>query len=73
MAYSKQDDKFIITMEQTDGKKMVTELSWEAGMDDVLEAFYGMCVGLTWAPVTVLEAMKDFADERLDNGTVVED
>lgn len=73
MMHNTQNDKFIITMEQTDGKKMVTELSWEAGMDDILEAFYGMCIGLTWAPSIVLEAMKDFVDERLDESVVIKD
>lgn len=68
-----KDEKFIITMEQTDGKKMITELSWDAGMDDILEAVYGMCIGLTFHPSTVLEVMKDFADERLRTETIDED
>lgn len=68
-----KDEKFIITMEQTDGKKMITELSWEAGMDDILEAVYGMCIGLTFHPNTVLGAMKDFVDERLEVSTMADD
>lgn len=34
-------------------------------MDDLLDAFVGMCVAHTWLPVTVYETMKDFAENNL--------
>ncbi|MBP5724826.1 MAG: hypothetical protein J6X18_14785 [Bacteroidales bacterium] len=45
-------------------------ISWEspytdASMEDLLYAFYGLCVGATWLPKTVLENMRDFAEEHL--------
>ena len=45
-------------------------ISWEspysdASMEDLLNAFYGLCVGATWLPKTVLEAMQYFAEEHL--------
>lgn len=33
-------------------------------MEDILNALYGMLVGKTWTPATVIKAMKDFADEN---------
>ena len=45
-------------------------MSWESpyndvSMDNLLYAFYGLCVAATWNPRTVLEGMRDFVDERL--------
>ncbi|MBP5723275.1 MAG: hypothetical protein J6X18_06855 [Bacteroidales bacterium] len=45
-------------------------ISWEtpysdASMEDLLYAFYGLCVSATWLPKTVLEAMQTFAEEHL--------
>ena len=36
-----------------------------ASMEDLLYAFYGLCVAATWLPKTVLENMQDFAEEHL--------
>lgn len=48
------------------------KFTWETdhsdiNIDDLLEAFYGLCVGVTFAPEAVLQGMKDFAEERLDS------
>ena len=37
----------------------------DASMEDLLYAFYGLCVAATWLPKTVLENMRDFAEEHL--------
>ena len=44
--------------------------SWETphndtNMEDMLNAFYGLCIAHTWPVSTVLHAMKDFAEEHL--------
>lgn len=47
------------------------KIQWEsphsdASMEDLLYAFYGLCVAATWSPKTILENMRDFAEERLE-------
>ena len=39
--------------------------NWDAGADEIIEAFYSMMVGLTFPETTVLRAMKEFAEEKL--------
>lgn len=41
-------------------------LAWNAGMDDFLDAFYGLCVSATFMPKTILIHMKEFAEEKLE-------
>lgn len=56
------------------GKMFSWETStWDCDMDDFLEAFYGMMIGLTYHPETVLRGMKEFADERLGYLGPIED
>ena len=40
--------------------------NWDAGADEIIEAFYSMMVGLTFPETTVLRAMKEFAEDRLE-------
>ena len=35
-------------------------------MEEFLDAFYGLMVGLTFSPKTIVTAMKDFVEERSD-------
>ena len=58
-------EKTVLTLEHAD-RKVSTELSWDASMEDLLDAFYGACVATTWHPTTILEGMKAFAEEHLD-------
>ena len=61
--------------EENDKTKLTLEsygkvISWEtpyndASIEDLLYAFYGLCVSATWLPKTVLEAMQTFAEEHL--------
>lgn len=46
-------------------------IQWETphsdtSMEDLLYAFYGLCVAASWNPMTVLKKMRDFVDERID-------
>lgn len=54
-----------ITIE-SNGDKHSSELNWDAGIDEVIQSFYGLCVTATWMPTTILENMKSFAEEHLD-------
>ena len=45
-------------------QKTTVELPWDAGMEDLLDAFYGMCVCATYSPSTVLQGMAEFLEEK---------
>ena len=57
------------------GTKLVYEtddckMSWEStyqdeAIENIVSGFYALCIGQTWSPITVLEAMKRFAEDRL--------
>lgn len=43
--------------------------SWETphndvDIDDIINAFYGILIGATWQPVTIVEAFKDFVNDH---------
>ena len=50
----------------------IVKMTWESGAPDtpineVLEGIFGCLVGLTWSPNVILNAMKDFVEEKLPN------
>lgn len=59
----------------TKGVKIVFETersvaTWEspyfdAPLEDILERFYGCCIAHGWQPITILEGLKEFAEDRL--------
>ena len=55
----------VLTLEIND-QKITIEMPWDVPIDDMITAFYGACVTATWQPVTILEHMKRFAEEKLD-------
>ena len=59
------NEKTILTIEQNN-MKFTYEMPWNAGMDDFLDAFYGLCVSATFMPKTILIHMKEFAEEKLE-------
>jgi hypothetical protein len=38
----------------------------DCDMNEMLYAFYGLLTAATWSPITILQEMKQFADERLE-------
>lgn len=54
-----------ITLESHD-KKHSSELNWDAGLDDILDAFYGLCIAATFHPESILNVMKDWVEEKMD-------
>ena len=60
-----ENEKTILTMESND-MKFISEMPWDVGMDDILDAFYGLCISATFTPKTILTHMKEFAEEKLE-------
>lgn len=60
-----ENEKTILTIEHNN-MKFISEMPWDAGMDDMLDVFYGLCVSATFAPKTILSHMKEFAEEKLE-------
>ena len=52
-----------ITLE-AHGHKHSSELNWDAGLDDILDAFYGLCIAATFHPETILSYMQEWLDEK---------
>lgn len=61
-----ENNKTVISLEH-DGCKHTSELPWDANLNDLLNAFFGLCVSATFYPNSILECMKEFAEERLAN------
>ena len=38
----------------------------DCDMEEMLYAFYGLLTAATWSPITILQEMKQFTDERLE-------
>lgn len=53
-----------ITIE-TENQRTQHELPWDADMELLIENFYATCIGLTYNPITVLQAMQTFAEDNL--------
>lgn len=58
------NDHTILTL-ANDSKTVTTKMSWDCSMEELIDAFYGACVALTWNPVTILDTMKDYAQQQL--------
>ncbi len=60
-----ENNKTILTFE-SNGKKITYEMSVYANMEDLLDAFFSGCIGLTYMPDTILKNMKLYADSKLE-------
>lgn len=54
-----------LTLEIND-QKISVEMPWDVPIGDMLSTFYGMCITATWQPISILENMKEFAEEKLE-------
>ena len=52
-----ENNKTILTFE-SNGKKITYEMGEYANMEDLLDAFFSGCIGLTYMPDTILKNMK---------------
>jgi hypothetical protein len=46
------------------GTKITFELPWDAGMQDLLDAFYTMCIGISFCPSVIVDGMKEFVESK---------
>lgn len=63
-----KEEKLIFTLEskgQGVDCKTTTELFNDFTIQDLLYAFYGSCITMTYSPQSILEEMQIFASERL--------
>ena len=67
MAERKDEVRTRITIEAWD-KRYIAESPWSDGLDleKLLDLVYGISISATYAPETVLNVMKEYAEERLE-------
>lgn len=46
------------------GKVINTELPWDASLEDLIDAFYGSLVTVTFQPESVMQAMYEYSKEH---------
>ena len=51
---------------ESNGNKYTAEHNWDVGIEELVNSFYTLCVGATFMPITILEAMRDFSEEHLE-------
>ena len=56
----------IILSLKTDNQVINIELPWDAGMEELCQAFYTACIGISWDPINVVRGMRNFADTLID-------
>ena len=61
-----EDKNTILTILNSDGNKFSVELSWDVGIDELLNSFYGMLVASTYHPQAILRGMKEFVEDHED-------
>ena len=49
---------------KTSNAVITQELHWDAGADQLIQAFYTAMVGMTFVPKGILQAMEDFVNEQ---------
>jgi hypothetical protein len=53
----------ILTLE-CGGVKITSEMAWDASIEDLLNSFYGLCVGATFHPEALVKVMQEWAEEK---------
>jgi hypothetical protein len=51
---------------ESNGNKYTSELPWDVSADQLIESFYGMTIASSFHPLTILNCMKEFADNNLE-------
>lgn len=65
--YNKEkQEKTILTLETYGNVYRFEANHCDSDMDEMLYAFYGLLTAATWSPITILQSMKQFADDRLE-------
>jgi hypothetical protein len=58
-------NKTILSLE-SNGKKFSAELNWDAGLEDLMDSFYGLCVCATFNPKNIVEYMNSYSQSMID-------
>jgi hypothetical protein len=66
MCYKQKQENTRLTLESYGNVYRFEADHCDCDMDEILYAFYGLLTAATWSPITILQAMKQFADERLE-------
>ena len=66
MCYKQKQENTRLTLESYGNVYRFETPHGDTDMDEMLYAFYGLLTAATWSPITILKAMKEFADERLE-------
>lgn len=61
-----ENDKTVLTFE-SNGNKITYEMPWCVGMEELLDAFYSGCIGMTFHPTTIMTHMRDYAESHLES------
>lgn len=56
----------VILSLKTDNQVINIELPWDAGMEELCQAFYTACIGISWDPDNVIKGMRRFTDDLID-------
>lgn len=64
--YNNKEENTRLTLESYGNVYRFEANHCDSDMDEMLYAFYGLLTAATWSPTTILQAMKEFADERLE-------
>ena len=66
MCYKQKQENTRLTLESYGNVYRFEADHCDCDMEEMLYAFYGLLTAATWSPITILKAMKEFADERLE-------
>ena len=58
------ENKPVILSLECGGVKFTSEMAWDASIEDLLNSFYGLCVGATFHPEAFVKVMQEWAEEK---------
>jgi hypothetical protein len=54
-----------LTLECNDGHRYIWESPYfDEGIDNIIEAFYGLLIASGWKPESIIDALREFVEER---------
>lgn len=61
--YDKPEYKQTISVTNSEGLKSMVEIPWDAGVEDWMNAIFGILTAQTFIPSTIIRGMRDFVEE----------
>lgn len=62
-----EESRNVVLTLKNEYKTISVELPWDANIEDLLEAFYGGMVGLTFHPAGIVRFMREWCDEKAES------